>query len=167
MIGRIENFGGIRGFAKCMHPTEDASRTPVVHSVTFRRMFLLPREARDRFKQMDEVGIPSLQAVIVTAIFSGMVFAIQTCTGFKRRGADHFFVDKGKVAADVWDFGKDKEHPDDPPASTIFFKNLILSTGGYDLMNSNVRGGYVGMGLRFEDKDFKYLLGSVPRISMR
>jgi phospholipid/cholesterol/gamma-HCH transport system substrate-binding protein len=87
-------------------------------------------------------------------------------------GADYFFhEDKGKVTADVWDFGKNEEHAKNPhvKAGVNYFllKNLFLSAGGDNLMNSKLRGGYVGMGLRFEDEDFKYLLGTMPNISTR
>jgi phospholipid/cholesterol/gamma-HCH transport system substrate-binding protein len=82
-------------------------------------------------------------------------------------GADYFFNgDKGKVTADVWDFGKNEEHANNPHVKAgvnyFLFKNLFLSAGGDNLMNSKLRGGYVGMGLRFEDEDFKYLLGTMP-----
>jgi phospholipid/cholesterol/gamma-HCH transport system permease protein len=37
---------------------------------------------------MLEIGIRSLPVVLITAIFTGMVFALQTFTGFKRFGAE-------------------------------------------------------------------------------
>ncbi|MBI5188316.1 MAG: ABC transporter permease [Nitrospirae bacterium] len=55
---------------------------------TLKQMVLLPFEIRNTFKQMLEVGIRSLPVVLITAIFTGMVFALQTFTGFKRFGAE-------------------------------------------------------------------------------
>ena len=37
---------------------------------------------------MLEIGVRSLPVVLITAIFTGMVFALQTYTGFKRFGAE-------------------------------------------------------------------------------
>lgn len=37
--------------------------------------------------------------------------------------------------------------------------------GADNIFNKKWLGGYVGMGVRFEDEDFKYLLGTIPRIS--
>lgn len=55
---------------------------------TLKHILLPPFEVRNTFKQMLEIGIRSLPVVIVTAIFTGMVFALQTYTGFKRFGAE-------------------------------------------------------------------------------
>ena len=44
-------------------------------------------------------------------------------------------------------------------------RNLFVSAGGDNLLNRKYRGGYVGMGVRFEGGDFKYLMGTIPRIS--
>ncbi len=57
-------------------------------SVTVRQIISPPFEARNTFKQMLEIGIKSIPVVIVTSIFTGMVFALQTYTGFKRFGAE-------------------------------------------------------------------------------
>lgn len=55
---------------------------------TLRQILLPPFEARNTSKQMLEIGVKSLPVVIVTALFTGMVFALQTYTGFKRFGAE-------------------------------------------------------------------------------
>jgi phospholipid/cholesterol/gamma-HCH transport system permease protein len=47
-----------------------------------------PMEFRNIFKQMLEVGVMSVPVVIITAIFTGMVLALQTYTGFRRFGAE-------------------------------------------------------------------------------
>ena len=49
---------------------------------------LIDRRIRNTFKQMLDIGVRSLPVVLITAIFTGMVFALQTFTGFKRFGAE-------------------------------------------------------------------------------
>jgi phospholipid/cholesterol/gamma-HCH transport system substrate-binding protein len=85
-------------------------------------------------------------------------------------GADYFFHnDKGKITADVWDFSGDEENAKSPHLKVgidyYLFKNLFISAGGDNLLNDKWRGGYAGVGLRFEDEDLKYLFGTLPRIS--
>ncbi len=85
-------------------------------------------------------------------------------------GGDLFFNDdKGKITADIWDFSNDEEGSKNPHikigADYFIFKNLFLSAGIDNLLNRKWRGGYAGIGLRFEDEDLKYLLGTLPRIS--
>lgn len=85
-------------------------------------------------------------------------------------GGDYFFnEDKFRISADVWDFSKDEEGAKNPHvrvgAEYSFFRNLFISAGADNILNRKSNGGYVGIGVRFEDEDFKYLLGTVPRIS--
>lgn len=85
-------------------------------------------------------------------------------------GGDFFFNnDKGKITADIWDFSNDEEGSKNPHikigADYFIFKNLFLSAGIDNLLNRKWRGGYAGIGLRFEDEDLKYLFGTLPRIS--
>jgi len=42
----------------------------------------------------------------------------------------------------------------------------LMSAGADNILNKKWRGGYVGMGVRFEDEDFKYLFGTLPKISI-
>jgi phospholipid/cholesterol/gamma-HCH transport system substrate-binding protein len=82
-------------------------------------------------------------------------------------GADYFFLDdSGRVKFDVWDFGGDEAGADDAHARIgvdyRLFKYLFISAGYDNLLNSNRAGIYVGGGLKFEDKDLKYLLGTFP-----
>ncbi|MEW6675748.1 MAG: ABC transporter permease [Nitrospirota bacterium] len=67
---------------------EELGRILLLLYSTLKQMVLLPFEIRNTFKQMLEVGIRSLPVVLITAIFTGMVFALQTFTGFKRFGAE-------------------------------------------------------------------------------
>jgi len=85
-------------------------------------------------------------------------------------GMDYFFLDDTlKFSADVWDFDSNEEGSDDPHIKVGFdyfvFKNLFVSVGADNILNERRRGGYAGLGLRIEDEDFKYLLGTLPSIS--
>lgn len=85
-------------------------------------------------------------------------------------GGDFFFNnDKGRITADIWDFSNNEEGSKSPHikigADYFIFKNLFLSAGIDNILNRKWRGGYAGIGLRFEDEDIKYLFGTLPRIS--
>ena len=43
------------------------------------------------------------------------------------------------------------------------FKNVFVTAGADNVLNKKWRGGYAGVGVRFEDEDFKYLFGNLPR----
>jgi len=79
-------------------------------------------------------------------------------------GSDYFFNDdKGRVKLDVWDFNA-KEADADRAHIKIgvdynLFKYIFVSSGIDNILNSDLRGIYVGGGLKFEDEDFKYLFG--------
>jgi len=82
-------------------------------------------------------------------------------------GADYFFNDdSGRIKVDVWDFGADEAEADEAHIRVGIdynvFKHFFISGGIDNLLNSNRRGIYVGGGLKFEDKDLKYLLGTFP-----
>lgn len=47
-----------------------------------------PFEIRNIIKQMLEIGVNSLPVVLITAVFTGMVLALQSYTAFKRFGAE-------------------------------------------------------------------------------
>lgn len=47
-----------------------------------------PFEIKHTIKQMLEIGVNSLPVVLITAVFTGMVLALQSYTGFKRFGAE-------------------------------------------------------------------------------
>ncbi|UCG78287.1 MAG: ABC transporter permease [Nitrospirota bacterium] len=53
-----------------------------------RRVFSLPVDYKIISHQMIAIGIKSVPVVFITAIFTGMVLALQTYTGFKRFGAE-------------------------------------------------------------------------------
>lgn len=83
-------------------------------------------------------------------------------------GADqYFFNDKMRIFADAWDFTHKEafsKHPHVTVGMDYFlFKNLYLSAGMDNLLNSRWMGPFFGGGVRFEDEDLKYLLGVAPR----
>jgi phospholipid/cholesterol/gamma-HCH transport system substrate-binding protein len=87
-------------------------------------------------------------------------------------GGDYFFNDdRGKITTDAWDFSNDEKHSKNPHVKVgvehFIFKNIFLSAGADNILNSKWRGGYFGMGVRFEDEDIKYLFGTLPRISTK
>ena len=67
--------------------SEELGRILLLLSSTLKQMILTPFEIKNTVRQMLEIGVGSLPVVLVTAIFTGMVFALQTYTGFKRFGA--------------------------------------------------------------------------------
>jgi len=82
-------------------------------------------------------------------------------------GVDYLFHDdKGKISFNMWDFGDDEADADNAHIKVgldyKIFKYLFISSGIDNLLNSNRRGIYVGGGLKFEDRDFKYILGLIP-----
>jgi len=67
---------------------EELGRILIILFLTIKHLLLPPFEVRNTVKQMLEIGVRSLPVVLITAIFTGMVFALQTFTGFKRFGAE-------------------------------------------------------------------------------
>jgi len=87
-------------------------------------------------------------------------------------GGDYFFYnDRGKVTADIWDFSHDEQGARSPHLRVgvdyFIFKHLFVSAGADNILNKNWRGGYAGIGMRFEDEDLKYLFSTMPRIPTR
>jgi phospholipid/cholesterol/gamma-HCH transport system permease protein len=68
--------------------SEELGRILILFFLSMKEVFRPPFELRNTFKQMLEIGVRSLPVVLITAIFTGMVFALQTYTGFKRFGAE-------------------------------------------------------------------------------
>jgi phospholipid/cholesterol/gamma-HCH transport system permease protein len=68
--------------------SEELGRILILFFLSMRQVFRPPLDLRNTFKQMLEIGVRSLPVVLITAIFTGMVFALQTYTGFKRFGAE-------------------------------------------------------------------------------
>jgi len=70
VIGMIENFG-----RKIIIFSEEFGRIILLFFATIKQVLMPPLEVRNTFGQMLEIGVRSLPVVIVTAIFTGMVFA--------------------------------------------------------------------------------------------
>lgn len=68
--------------------SEELGKIVIFLLITIKQLILPPLEVRNTFKQMLEIGVKSMPVVLITAIFTGMVFALQTFTGFKRFGAE-------------------------------------------------------------------------------
>ena len=82
-------------------------------------------------------------------------------------GVDYFaFNDRLKFSFDAWNF--DSNDPVNPKphlkAAVSFqpFKYLFVNAGYDNFLNIGLRTPFIGAGLRFDDDDLKYLLGSVP-----
>lgn len=68
--------------------TEEMGSIILLLCSTIRHLIFPPLDMRNILRQMLEMGIRSLPVVLITAIFTGMVLALQTYTGFKRFGAE-------------------------------------------------------------------------------
>ncbi|MDA8169765.1 MAG: ABC transporter permease [Nitrospiraceae bacterium] len=68
--------------------TETTGRVLLLLLQVIKMMLIPPLEIRNTFKQALEIGVRSVPVVLVTAVFTGMVLALQTYTGFKRFGAE-------------------------------------------------------------------------------
>lgn len=71
-----------------MRSTEEVGGIVLLLWQTLKHAALPPYEPRNIAKQMLEIGVKSLPVVLITAVFTGMVLALQTYTGFKRFGAE-------------------------------------------------------------------------------
>lgn len=85
MIGLIEGIGRF-----VVTVLEDAGRSAILLVKSLATLLRPPYYFHVWFEQMLEVGVRSLPIVVVTAIFSGAVFALQTWQGFQRYGTTSF-----------------------------------------------------------------------------
>lgn len=72
----------------CLNFSQSTGRLTLFVAHTIHNLFKRPFNLRAVFEQVIEVGYYSLPVVGLTAIFSGMVLALQTYTGFSRFSAD-------------------------------------------------------------------------------
>ncbi len=82
-------------------------------------------------------------------------------------GVDYFaFDDRLKFSFDAWNFSSKEEGNKNAhlKATATYqpFKNLFVNAGYDNFLNSKRKAPFIGIGLRFDDDDLKYLLGSVP-----
>jgi len=81
-------------------------------------------------------------------------------------GGDYFLLDdKGRISLEAWDFntkepGNTRAHLKASLGYTLF-KYIFLNTGYDNLLNKGRRQFFFGGGIRFEDEDLRYLLGTV------
>lgn len=69
-------------------PIELIGRIIILLFTTVKLFFRPPFDVGHIIKQMLEVGVRSIPVVFITAVFTGMVLALQSYTGFKRFGAE-------------------------------------------------------------------------------
>ncbi len=110
-----------------------------------------------------------------TALYAGRfdnavlkIGLIENTFGF---GADyHLIGDRLTFTAEAWDFDNDEEGARSPHlkigADYRLMKHIVLSTGYDNLLNKRYKGVFFGGGIRFEDKDMKYLLGVLPSFTV-
>ncbi len=82
-------------------------------------------------------------------------------------GGEYYVLDdKIKFSLDAWNFSSNEpgnEHAHLKATATYYLGKTVFVNAGYDnFLNSDLRSGFVGAGLRFDDEDLKYLLGSAP-----
>ncbi len=82
-------------------------------------------------------------------------------------GGDLFaFNDRLKLSVDAWNFNsKEPGNENSHMKATMNFNitDMIFMNAGYDnFLNSERASPFAGVGIRFDDDDLKYLLGSVP-----
>lgn len=82
-------------------------------------------------------------------------------------GVDAFaFNDRIKFSVDSWNMNSQEpgnDHAHMKATATYQFGKAAFVNGGYDnFLNSKRASAFAGIGLRFDDDDLKYLLGSIP-----
>ncbi len=75
---------------RTMHLFEEVGRFFFILSSTLYWMFRRPFDGRQWVRQMVRVGVDSLPVVGLTALFTGMVLALQTYRGFERFHAEAY-----------------------------------------------------------------------------
>ncbi|HTF99322.1 MAG TPA: MlaD family protein [Nitrospirota bacterium] len=82
-------------------------------------------------------------------------------------GADYFaFDDRFKFSIDSWNYNSRERYNENvhlkATANYNITKTIFVNAGYDNPLNSRRSAPFVGLGLRFDDEDLKYLLGSVP-----
>lgn len=84
MLVRVIEFLG----TSVKRPLEEAGRIILLLYSTLKWLLRPPFEIKSIVRQMLEIGVKSIPVVVITALFTGMVLALQSYTGFKRFGAE-------------------------------------------------------------------------------
>jgi len=82
-------------------------------------------------------------------------------------GADHYlYKDRVKLTFDAWDFANNEYLSSEPHlrlgVNVFATRNIFISGGIDNPLNEYHRGYFLGGGVRFEDDDLKYIMGSIP-----
>lgn len=85
MTSALESFGQF-----FLHQAEETGRWFQMLGRTFVWMFRPPLGLGEWLRQMVRVGVDSVPVVVLTTMFTGMVLALQTHTGFARVHAESF-----------------------------------------------------------------------------
>ncbi len=84
MIVKLVEFIGV----VAERPVQGVGRITLLLYATLKAMMRPPFDIGNIVRQMLEVGVNSLPVVLITALFTGMVLALQSYTGFERFGAE-------------------------------------------------------------------------------
>ncbi len=79
----LENLG-----KKVISFIETSGDFALLNQTTLKFMIKKPFDIKNKFKQLERVGVDSTPVVLITALFTGMVLALQVYTGFKRFQAE-------------------------------------------------------------------------------
>jgi len=85
VIGLLERLG-----RAVTHLLETGGSLAVLFLQTLSWLLRPPVRVRSAIEQMSRVGVSSMPIVLITAIFTGAVLALQTMTGFRRFHAEDF-----------------------------------------------------------------------------
>jgi len=89
-VGLIECLG--RFITLSLHAfilfSEELGKIILLVYATLKQLISPPFELKNTFKQIVEIGLKSMPVVLITAVFTGMVLALQSYTGFKRFNAE-------------------------------------------------------------------------------
>ena len=69
---------------------EESGRIIILFAKTIMWTFRPPLNSKNIVQQMEEVGINSIPVVLIMSLFTGMVLALQSYTGFRRFNAEAF-----------------------------------------------------------------------------
>jgi len=69
---------------------EESGRIALLFLKTLMWIFRPPLDFKNIIRQMEEIGINSIPVVLIMAIFTGMVLALQSFSGFRRFNAEAF-----------------------------------------------------------------------------
>lgn len=83
MMNWLEQLG-----RRTTHFIEEVGNISLLFLQTLKWSLRPPLGFRNIFKQMEEVGVRSVPVVLITAVSTGMVLALQSHTGFKRFNAE-------------------------------------------------------------------------------